>query len=100
MPRMEDPCRSLPRKDDGGNEPTPIPSKPTGATVQVSLARANAYTERHNHTVRGELPGQNIFETIEAAQEQATEWLWAYDNERPNIATGSATPAMKLKTAA
>ena len=37
---------------------------------------------------------------IEEAQEQATEWLWTYNNERLNMAIGGMTPAMKLKTAA
>ena len=44
--------------------------------------------------------GQYIFETIEEAQDQATEWLWTYNNERPNMGIGGITPAMKLKTAA
>jgi hypothetical protein len=43
---------------------------------------------------------QNIFETIEEAQEQATKWLWTYKNDRPNMAIGGITPAMKLKMAA
>jgi putative transposase len=43
---------------------------------------------------------QNIFETIEEAQEQATNWLWTYNNDRPNMAVGGTTPAMKLKMAA
>ena len=33
-------------------------------------------------------------------QEQATEWLWTYNNDRPNMAIGGITPAMKLKMAA
>ena len=41
-----------------------------------------------------------IFETIAEAQDQATEWLWPYNNERPNMGIGGITPAMKLKTAA
>jgi hypothetical protein len=43
---------------------------------------------------------QNIFETIEEAQNQATEWLWTYNNDRPNMGIGGITPAMKLKMAA
>ena len=43
---------------------------------------------------------QYIFETIAEAQDQATEWLWTYNNERPNMGIGGITPAMKLKTAA
>jgi putative transposase len=60
----------------------------------------NAYIERFNRTVRGEWLGQYIFETIEEAQDQATEWLWTYNNERPKMGIGGITPAMKLKTAA
>ena len=36
----------------------------------------------------------------EEAQDQTTEWLWTYNNERPNMGIGGVTPAMKLKTAA
>jgi transposase InsO family protein len=38
--------------------------------------------------------------SIEEAQEFATQWLWAYNNERPNMGIGGITPAQKLKTAA
>jgi len=68
--------------------------------LHISRADAGAYIERYNRTVRGEWLGQYIFETIEEAQEQATEWLWTYNNERPNMGIGGMTPAMKLKTAA
>jgi putative transposase len=33
-------------------------------------------------------------------QQIATEWLWTYNNERPNMGIGGVTPAMKLKTVA
>jgi putative transposase len=38
--------------------------------------------------------------SIEEAQNQATQWIWTYNNERPNPGIGGITPAMKLKTAA
>ena len=38
----------------------------------------------------------NEFNTIEQAQEEATKWLWTYNNERPNMGIGGITPAMKL----
>ncbi len=41
-----------------------------------------------------------IFETIEEMQQIATEWLWTYSNERPNLGIGGVRPAMKLKMAA
>ncbi|MEJ8472456.1 IS3 family transposase, partial [Roseibium algae] len=68
--------------------------------IQPGKPQQNAYIERYNRTVRGEWLGQCIFETIEEAQEQATEWLWTYNNERPNMGIGGITPAMKLKMAA
>ena len=70
-----------------------MPCRATGKPQQ------NAYIERYNRTVRGEWLGQYIFETIEEAQDQATEWLWTCNNERPNMAIGGITPAMKLKMA-
>ncbi len=81
--------------------------------IQPGKPQQNAYIERYNRTVRpshrncvstaaqrDEWLGQYIFETIEEAQDQATEWLWTYNNERPNMAIGGMTPAMKLRTAA
>ncbi len=41
-----------------------------------------------------------IFETIEEVQKIATEWLWSYDHERPNMGNGGMTPAQKLMMAA
>ena len=68
--------------------------------IQPGKPQQNAYIERYNRTVRGEWLSQYIFETIEEAQDHATEWLWTYNNERPNMGIGGITPAMKLKTAA
>ena len=39
-------------------------------------------------------------ETIEEAQDHATQWLWTYNNDRPNMGIGGITPAQKLKMAA
>jgi putative transposase len=68
--------------------------------IQPGKPQQNAYIERYNRTVRGECLSQYIFETIEEAQNQATQWLWTYNNKRPNKGIGGITPAMKLKTAA
>ena len=72
----------------------------TISKIQPRKPQQNAYIEYYNRTVRHEWLEQNIFETIEKAQDQATEWLWTYNNDRPNMATGVVTPAMKLKMAA
>jgi putative transposase len=33
-------------------------------------------------------------------KDQATQWLWTYNNDRPNMGIGGITPAQKLKMAA
>jgi putative transposase len=43
---------------------------------------------------------QHIIENIKEAQDFATQWLWTYNNDRPNMGIGGITPAMKLKMAA
>ena len=40
---------------------------------------------------------QYIIERIEEAQHHATQLLWTYNNERPNMGIGGITPAQKLK---
>jgi putative transposase len=41
-----------------------------------------------------------IFESIEEVQQITAEWLWPYNQERPNMGNGGMTPAQKLKVAA
>jgi len=50
--------------------------------------------------VRHEWLDQHIIESIEEAQDYATQWLWTYNNDRPNLGIGGITPAQKLKLAA
>jgi len=68
--------------------------------IQPGQPQQNAYIERYNRTVRHEWLDQYIIETIEEAQDHATQWLWTYNNDRPNMGIGGITPAMKLKMAA
>ena len=68
--------------------------------IQPGQPQQNAYVERYNRTVRHEWLDQYIIESIEEAQDQATQWLWTYNNDRPNMSIGGITPAMKLKMAA
>lgn len=70
------------------------------AYIQPGNPQQNAYIERYNRTVRTEWLGQYIWQSIEEAQNHATTWLWTYNNQRPNMAIGGITPAMKLKQAA
>jgi len=64
--------------------------------IQPGKPQQNAYVERYNRTVRNEWLGTNIFHTIEEVQNHATQWLWTYNNDRPNMGIGGITPAMKL----
>jgi putative transposase len=68
--------------------------------IQPGKPQQNAYVERYNRTIRHEWLDQHIIESIEEAQDYATQWLWTYNNERPNMALGGITPAQKLKLAA
>jgi putative transposase len=68
--------------------------------IQPGKPQQNAYVERYNRTVRHEWLEMHEFTTIEHAQQEATKWLWTYNNERPNMAIGGVTPAMKLAEAA
>ncbi|MBG6145995.1 transposase InsO family protein [Labrenzia sp. EL_142] len=43
--------------------------------IQPGKPQQDTYVERYNRTVRHEWLGQNIFETIEQAQNRATRWL-------------------------
>jgi transposase InsO family protein len=68
--------------------------------IQPGKPQLNAYVERYNRTVRHEWLDQCLIESLEEAQEFATQWLWTYNNERPNMGIGRITPAQKLKMAA
>jgi putative transposase len=70
------------------------------AFIQPGKPQQNAYVERYNRTVRHEWLEMHEFDSIQHAQEEAEKWLWTYNNERPNMALGGITPAMKLAAVA
>jgi putative transposase len=37
-----------------------------------------------------------LFDSLEEVQDYATDWLWTYNHERPNMAIGGITPKQKL----
>jgi hypothetical protein len=41
-----------------------------------------------------------MFATIKEVKNYASEWLWTYNNDRPNGGRGGITPAQELKLAA
>jgi putative transposase len=68
--------------------------------IQPGKPQQNAYIERYNRTVRYDWLAHYLFDSIEEVQEFATRWLWTYNHERPNMATGGITPKQKLALAA
>jgi putative transposase len=67
--------------------------------IQPGKPTQNAYIERYNRTVRHEWLDMHLFDSVEQAQQLATEWLWLYNNERPNMAIGGVPPRSLLKAA-
>lgn len=65
--------------------------------IQPGNPQQNAYVERYNRTVRYDWLNHHIFKEMEDVQEEATKWLWTYNNERPNMAIGGITPRQKLE---
>ena len=70
------------------------------AFIQPGNPQQNAYIERYNRTVRHEWLEMHELLSIPHAQQEATKWLWTYNNERPNMAIGGITPVMKLMSTA
>lgn len=68
--------------------------------IQPGNPQQNAYIERYNRTVRYDWLGHYLFESIAVVQEHATNWMWTYNHERPNMALGGITPKQKLIMAA
>ena len=69
------------------------------AFIQPGNPQQNAYVERYNRTVRYDWLNHYLFDSIEEVQNHATQWLWTYNNERPNMALNGITPMMKLAAA-
>ena len=68
--------------------------------IQPGKPTQNAYIERFNRTARHEWLDLYHFDSIEQAQNLATQWLWTYNNERPNSAVGGIPPRMVKPPAA
>ena len=67
--------------------------------IQPGKPTQNAYVERFNRTVRHEWLDLNHFESVAHAQALATQWVWQYNNIRPNTAIGGVPPRAYLEAA-
>ena len=68
--------------------------------IQPGKPQQNAYVERFNRTVRYEWLSQHYWESINEVQEFATEWMYEYNYQRPNMALGGITPKQRLAVVA
>ena len=68
--------------------------------IQPGKPQQNAYVERFNRTVRYEWLSQYHWEDLDHVQRVATQWMWSYNHERPNMALGGFTPKQRLAMAA
>lgn len=46
--------------------------------------------------MRYERLNQNLFDSIEQMRLKYTQWLWTYNNKRPNIGIGGIPPVFKV----
>lgn len=65
--------------------------------IQPGNPQQNAYIERFNRTVRYDWLSHYIYDEMSELQDKATQWLWTYNHERPNMGIGGITPIQKLK---
>ncbi len=56
--------------------------------IQPGNPQKNAYIERFNRTVRYDWLSHYIYRAIEELQNRATQSLWTYNHERPNMGIG------------
>ncbi|MBR8279058.1 transposase family protein [Burkholderia vietnamiensis] len=56
----------------------------------------NAYVERFNRTVRYEWLSLYHWDDLDHVQRFATDWMWTYDYDRPNMALGAFAPKQRL----
>jgi putative transposase len=68
--------------------------------IQPGKPQQNAYVERFNRTVRYEWLSQHYWQSIDEVQMFATQWMYKYNHQRPNMALGGITTKQRLDIAA
>ena len=64
--------------------------------IQPGKPQQNAYVERFNRTVRYKWLSQYYWQSIDEVQMFATQWMYKYNHQRPNMALGGITPKQRL----
>ena len=65
--------------------------------TQPSRLTQNGYIERFNRTARNEWLNLHIFDSVEHAQNLATQWMLVYNNVRPHSSIGEIPPRKLLE---
>lgn len=68
--------------------------------IEPGNPQQNAYVERYNRTMRYDWLNQELFTDLDQVRQQAEDWLYHYNYERPNMGNGGFTPIQKLNHAA
>jgi putative transposase len=68
--------------------------------IQPGKPQQNAYVERFNQTVRHEWRSQYYWDDLAHVQHFAIEWMWQYNQERPNMGLGGMIPKQRIMAAA
>ncbi|RQO63578.1 hypothetical protein DBR47_03370 [Paucibacter sp. KBW04] len=68
--------------------------------IQPGKPQQNAYVKRFNRTVRYEWLSPYHWPHLDEVRDFATQWIWRYNHERPNMALGDVTPKQRLAMAA
>jgi putative transposase len=64
--------------------------------IQPGKPQQNAYVERFNRTVRYEWLSQYYWSDLDEVRDFASQWVWFYNHERPNMALDGFTPKQRL----
>ena len=68
--------------------------------IQPGNPQQNAYVERFNRAVRYEWLSMYLWKDLEQVRHFATNLIYDYNHERPNMALGGITPKQRLAMAA
>ena len=62
------------------------------AFIRPGNSQQNAYVEPYNRAARYDWLEHHLFSSVSEIKNFATNWLWTYNIERPNMAIGGITP--------